>query len=137
MTKGFAQVLVIIFMSLLFLLGTITLMITRNHLASTNNFCAKTSAFYAAQAGLELAKTKLANNPNWHTDPVYSGSNKTSWLKDLAAGYQIKLEQTSCKIIRENKKNELYSIGSAKNSLVLLRLEFIAFPLQTTKWEEI
>lgn len=136
MRKGFALSLVIIFMGLLFVMVLLTLTIVANQDKTTNGYFDKIQAFYAAQAGQEFAKSMVSHNPNWYTDLKYTGNNKNTWLKTKAIGYKANLQRSNFKIIREKGENTLYSIGARGKAIVLLKLDFIAFPFQAKKWEE-
>ena len=124
-------------MGLLSVLVLITLMIVNNQERSINNYYERSQAFYSAQAGLEQAKSLISHNQNWYTDLKYVGSNKNTWLKNLAIGEKTNLQRSNYKIIREKDKNELYSIGSTKKATVLLKLDFVIFPFRSINWEEL
>ena len=96
-------------------------------------------AFYLAEAGIEHGKSLVANDSSWFTEltPVTDDKNR---LLTSSSGDIYLFGNGGYKIIRENGKNRLYSIGFIGTDILrshafsFQRIEF-EMPFKTTKWE--
>ncbi len=96
--------------------------------------------FYLAQSGLEHGKNLINKDSSWFTEenPVTEDKNR---LLTSSSGDIYLFGNGGYKIVRENGKNHLYSIGFIGTDILrsqafsFQRIEF-EMPFKTTKWEE-
>ena len=98
------------------------------------------NAFYLAESGIEMLKTKLNRNITWETDAVPVTDDESALVK-IASGETYYIGDGGFKIIRAAGSNTAYSIGFAGGSLMLCRamnFQKIDFelPFIKKKWEE-
>jgi hypothetical protein len=104
-------------------------------------------AFYLAEGGLEFAKTKLADEPNWYTDLPHSPAQDIEWCKNQAFGYfnpqVLGISKGSFKIVKEKDKNRIYALGFSgttpekSSACVVLYMEYTPPTLKIIYWEEL
>lgn len=129
--------LAIFIMSLCLILSLILSKMVYNCIAGANSLLSREKAFWLAEAGLERGKAEIANNLSWFTDLPHYPPDDTSWIESFAAGQSESLGDGSFKLVREQGKNALYSVGLSRKSAVILKLRFIPSPYQTLSWEEL
>jgi len=96
--------------------------------------------FYLAEAGIEKAKCNINNGVSWNTDPPHSENDKR-WLISGSIGQTVYCGSGGFKIIKENGKTYLYSVGFIGNDILKSRsycFQKIAFeiPYKLVKWEK-
>jgi hypothetical protein len=137
MRKGSALLLVVFIFSASMILAALFAKIVYNSYATANAALQREQAFYLAEAGLEKGKVELAHNPNWHTDLPYYLPDNVPWLINYAVGQETSLGEGSFKIIREQGKDRLYSVGLKGKGMVILRLNFSNPPFKSLEWNEL
>jgi len=98
----------------------------------------RTAAFWAAEAGAEWAKARTAAEPDWFSDLPHSPADDIEWLKDGAIGQLVALDGSRCKVIREDGKNTIYSVGSCGRDVVsIIKVQFTGPPFKAVRWKEL
>ncbi|MFA5097515.1 MAG: hypothetical protein WC490_02680 [Candidatus Margulisiibacteriota bacterium] len=98
-----------------------------------------TRCFYLAESGLEISKVKLAHDPGWFTDPSHAEYDK-KWLVAGSKGQTFRFGRGGFKVIKEQGKNRVYSVGFIGNSIdeskyfCFLRMDY-SVPFKKTGWE--
>lgn len=122
MKKGFSLILIIFLIAVLLIIGgSLARMVLGGSMVSENKI-KSLQAFYLAEAGIEKAKYELSKNPDWYTDLPHSPQDDVDWIKNSARGIIIAAPVGTFKIIREKDRERAYSIGSAKNSVRILKI---------------
>lgn len=129
--------MVILIISVSLILAALFVKIVYNSYATASAVLQREQAFYLAEAGLEKGKVELVHNPNWHTDPPYYLPDNIPWLVNYAVGQETSLGEGSFKIIREQGKDRLYSVGLKGKGVVVLRLIFSNPPFKSLEWKEL
>ncbi|MDD5383086.1 MAG: hypothetical protein PHH60_05475 [Candidatus Margulisbacteria bacterium] len=137
MKKGSALLLAVLIIALFLGLASLFTKMVYNNYAGANAALVREQAFWLAEAGLEQGKTELAHNPNWYTDLPHYPEDNVPWLANCAVGQTAPLGDGSFKVVRENGKNWLYSIGCKGKGLVVLKLTFSNPPWQNIEWKEL
>lgn len=95
--------------------------------------------FYLSEGGIETAKSKIAANPSWFTDNPFTGDDKR-WLVYFASGETYALGSGGFKIVKENGKQIVYSVGYVGNDAK--RSNYFSFkkmtyslPFKQLRWE--
>jgi hypothetical protein len=135
--NGSALLLVIFVISAFLLTGAFCAKLVYNSYASANAVLLREQAFCLAEAGLEKAKVNLVNNPAWFTDLPYYLEDSAEWLIKEAVGEKALLGEGSFKIVREQSKDRVYSIGCKGKAVVVLRLKFSHPPFASLGWAEL
>lgn len=138
--RGFILLYVLFFMAVACItLGILVRLIYVNfYMAGDEAFRLK--AFYAAEAGIEWAKSKMSSNPDWFTDLPHSPPDDTAWLLKSAVGFEISLGDARFKMVREDGKNRLYSIGytgtniERSRAVSIVKVEFTILPFEQVSW---
>ncbi|MFH1541520.1 MAG: hypothetical protein ABIE84_00315 [bacterium] len=102
--KGSALLIVILLISLFLSLSALTAKMVFNSQSAAHLLLQKEQAFYLAEAGLELGKVELAENPNWSTK-----------------GLEVELATGKFRVTCEQNANIVYSTGFAGKAVVILR----------------
>lgn len=98
-----------------------------------------TRCFYLAEAGIEISKGKLSHDPAWFTDISHAEYDK-KWLVMDSTGQIYRFGKGGFKIIKEQGKNRVYSVGFIGTSIdeskyyCFLRMEY-SVPFKKTRWE--
>ncbi len=121
------------FFSILMLLAVILSKMVYNSLAIEHSLALRERAFWAAEAGLQKAAAEIIRNPGWYTDLPHLPEDDKGWLSSGAAGQ----DEGWFKLVREEGKNRLYSIGSSGKARVFLRMDFASPPFRRSGWEEL
>lgn len=134
--NGFALIVVVFLVMLVLILGTA---LTRQ--IFSGYFTAKSAenslkAIYLAEAGAEIGKSKISNQPNFYTDLPHPAKDDLEWLFNDAVGYRMDTEVGQIKLVREKDKNYLYGIGLSAQSRAIVKIEF-TFPFKQISWEMI
>ena len=138
MKKGAALLTIIFMLAVISSLTALFVKIVYNCYSGTNAMLVREQSFYLAEAGLEKAKVEIGHNPNWYTDLPFHLQDNTEWLINYATGQSTDFGDGSFKIIREQGKERIYSIGSAKDGIVILKLSFNTTPsFESVRWKEI
>lgn len=99
-----------------------------------------TKVFYLAESGLEHSKSIINSDNSWFTETDAVNDSKNRLLASSAGEIHL-FGHGGYKIIRENGKNRIYSIGFVGTDLLkspafsFQRMDF-ELPYKTTKWEE-
>lgn len=139
-SKGFILISVIFFLGVAVLLGAflVRLMVAEFNIASDDELQLK--AFWAAEGGVEWGKAKLAENPAWFTDLAHSPNDDTIWLIKDASGCRVTIADVHAKIIREEGKNTVYSVGyvgndvSGARAMSIVKIQFQVNPFEQISW---
>lgn len=97
-------------------------------------------AFYLSQSGLEHGKTIAAKDNSWFTDSAPVDENKNRLLT-VSCGNIYTFGHGGYKIIRENGKKRMYSVGFIGTDILkspsysFQKIDF-ELPFKTLKWEE-
>jgi len=132
-------VMVLLIMSALMAAG---LMLTRAVVSEgymADLYLNRAKAFCLAEAGIEEAKVIIMNNPNWFTDNPHNPDGELFWVIHFSSGYVKKLGKDSYKIVRENGKNIIYSVGftgEKMNKAKARSVISIKFDINTFKYYE-
>ncbi len=141
--KGIALIIVITLLTLFMVSQAYLLRFVFSDYRMTVSEVKRTKAFYAAEAGIEWGKTKLNSNPSWFTDVPHNSSNDKTWLLKDASGFIFSIRDVSCKVVKEEGKNFLYSIGylgdniEKSSAISIIGIEFSNPPFKQLSWEEI
>jgi len=92
-------------------------------------------AFYAAESGIEWAKAKLASDPGWYTDLPHSPVDDIGWLTGSSVGYNGRVGGSPFKVVREEGKGRLYSVGRSGSGMFIVRMDFSSLPFTQKSWE--
>lgn len=117
--KGFSLVFVILLVSLLLILGNITVQTVQNINGSAISQKDGLSAFYLAEAAVEYGKSQTMKNPEWYTDLAFK-NDPTTWLKSGAKGIMVKGLSKAVKIY---KKDTIYGVGFSGKACVIIKFE--------------
>lgn len=130
--------LLLIFMVALFMVITsLFVKVVYNTYASVKAAETREAAFWLSEAGLEKGKAALAGNINWYTDLPHAPEDDVSWLINSSVGEVGQLSHGSYKVVREESRKHLYSIGRKGKGIVVLKLSFSSPPLKFGPWEEL
>ena len=125
--SGSALLIVIIVTSALLTLAVILTKIVYNSYATEALIGQREQAFWLAEAGLELGKARLAQNPDWYTD--LPGAATVGEPGGLPSG--------SFLIVRVKDQATLCSFGSSGQAKVGLKITFTTAPMRTLTWTEL
>jgi len=131
--KGFVLLMSVSLFSLLLLLAVILAKIVYNGLEIEHAFARREKAFWAAEAGLEKGKAEFNRNPGWYTDLPHLPADDKGWLSGGAVGQ----DEGWFKLVREQGKSMLYSIGTDGKVRVFLKINYSFPPFQQISWEEL
>lgn len=131
------MLMAIIISSIFLLLAVFMVRIVYNCVSGTDLLVEREQAFWLAEAGLEDAKVRLARNSNWFTDPTHYPEEDLAWLKNGARGEEEGFGEGKFKLIREEGRQKLYSIGMKGAAVVVLEVKFLLSPFKATDWKEI
>jgi hypothetical protein len=137
MRKGSALILAIMILAIFITLAALFVKIVYNCYDSATSYLAREQAFCLAEAGLEKGKVELVHNPAWYTDPPYYLKDNAPWLIKYAVGQHSNLGEGAFKVVRENGKTWLYSIGYKGKAVVVLKVRFSNPPFQVQEWSEL
>ena len=87
-------------------------------------FIRKEKAFYIAEAGLENAKSILANSPYWFTDSPHSPADDANWVMAIAKGSVADFGGGSFKMVKSSGSNIIYSVGRFKDAASVVRIQY-------------
>jgi hypothetical protein len=135
--KGFSMLLLIFMVALFMIITSLFVKVVYNTYSSIKAAETRETAFWLAEAGLEKGKAALAGNINWYTDLPHTPEDNAGWLLNNAVGETGPLGRGTYKVVREENRNRLYSIGRKGKGAVILKLSFSAPPLKFTTWEEL
>jgi hypothetical protein len=124
------------------ILMLVVLSMTKLYLCLSNVYREKLNQvkiFYLSEAGLEAAKSTIATDPLWYTDYPH-GENDKRWLIYTAAGKIFYFGEGGFKIIREQGKNIIYSVGFLgkdilKSSCYSIQKISYELPMKQKSWE--
>jgi len=133
--RGYALILVLIISALLLSLAGLFAKMVYNSMAGGNSVYGRAQAFYLAEAGIEKGKAELTSNSNWYTDLSHSPEDDADWLINTATGQTNNLGEGTFKIIREQGKMLLYSVGKRGKGICIQKITFDLFPLKEKQWE--
>ncbi len=131
--NGFTLLTSVVMLSLLLLLAVILAKIVYNSYAIEIGFIRREKAFWAAEAGLEKGKAEVSRCPGWYTDLPHVPADDKDWLRDGAVGQ----DEGWFKLVREQGKNVLYSVGGSGEARVFLKISYSFPPLRQASWEEL
>jgi hypothetical protein len=134
---GAALLLTIFIIAALLTTAAFCAKLVYNSYVSAQAVLLREQAICLAEAGLQKAKVNLVNNPGWFTDLPFYPEDSAEWLIKDAAGEKILLGDGSFKIIREQNKDRVYSVGYKGSAVVLLKLKFSNPPFASLAWEEL
>jgi len=134
-SRGQALVIVLVVITALLTAGIIFVRIVLSERSMEELFIQKEKAFYLAEAGLEEGKSMIVLNPNWFTDVPHSPADDTTWLIDIAKGSIKEFGGGSYKIVKENGKNTIYSIGYFKGGRAIVRVKYNANPFRAYEFK--
>ncbi|MCX5750176.1 MAG: hypothetical protein NT099_00640 [Candidatus Saganbacteria bacterium] len=145
--KGLAVIVVLMIVASLLLSVTLLTKAILVSLGFEYNNLSYSRTFYLAEAGLEFAKTKLADDPNWYTDLLHSPTKDKEWCKNRALGYlnplPLGISKGVFKLIKEKGVNRIYSLGfsgtnqETSRACVVLYMEYSTPTIKTNYWEEL
>lgn len=135
--KGIALVLAILLLATSGLTAALLLKIVYNSWVVSSLGLQKEQAFYLAEAGLEVGKNRLAQDPDWYTDLPHSVEEDTNWLIQSAIGEGCLFGEGTYKLVRENGKDHFYCVGKKGKAISVLKLSFSTSPLKWLSWKEI
>ena len=123
-SKGQVLVITLILMTVLCLaIAAVTSMVFSGS-KSAELFVDKEKAFYIAEAGIEKAKSILANNEYWFTDSPHSPDDDANWVISGANGSVADLGGGSYKMVRSSGSDIVYSVGRFKEATAVVRVKF-------------
>lgn len=124
-TRSKGQILLITLLLMVALLAMLSFFINSifAERKSLELFIQKEKAFYIAEAGLEDAKSIVANNPYWFTDNPHSPADDTNWIMNGARGSVTDFGGGSYKIVKSSGSNIIFSVGSFRNGKAVLRVK--------------
>jgi type II secretory pathway component PulK len=125
--SGSAMLIVIIIASALMTLAVIITKIVYNCYATEALIGQREQAFWLAEAGLELGKARLAQDPNWYTDLP----------QGPAVGERGVLPSGSFLMVRVKDQNILTATGYSGKAKVVLQISFGQSPVKTLTWSEL
>jgi len=141
--KGFILIYLMLFMMVVIIsISFIGKLVSTNILLSSNDLM-HAKSFYAAEAGIEWAKSKIVSTPSWFTDILHSPKDDITWLLTQADGYTMQVDDAFFKIIKEDGVAVLYSIGYTNQEIkdsrafTILKIEFENSPFKQILWEKI
>jgi|GEM_PF-753766 len=141
--KGIALIIVIVIFALIFTAGAYFVRFAASDYRMSALERSGIKAFYAAEAGVEWAKSKLHSNPNWFTDLPHSPQDDKAWLLNDSNGFVLSTGDACFKVIRENNRDFIYSIGyigdniEKSGAISIIKLKFENPPFKSMSWEEI
>jgi len=121
-------------MSVVVIAGAFIVKILANNLVVSHDEHLRLKNFYAAEAGIEWAKSKLSTNPDWFTDPPHSPADDSDWIISSASGHQMTVGGSKVKVIREDQRGRVYSVGG---SSLIIKIEFTTEPFELLSWKNI
>lgn len=137
MKQGITLLLLIFMVALFMVIASLFVKVVYNTYVSVKAAETREAAFWLAEAGLEKGKAALASNLNWYTDLPHTPADDANWLINNSIGETSPLGQGYYKIVREESRNHLYSIGRRSKGVVVLKLSFSSPPLKFSTWEEL
>ncbi len=120
-SKGQVLVIVLVVISALLVTGVILLKAVFSERTMVELCVQKEKAFYLAEAGLEDAKSTIANNPLWFTDNPHSPADDPNWVMNTAKGSIKSFGGGSYKMVRSSGSSYLYSVGQYKKGRAVVR----------------
>jgi hypothetical protein len=141
--EGFILLYVLFFMTLVLLVGSALAGIIYVNIRSVGDEGLRLKAFYAAEAGLEWAKARIAAAPDWFTDLPHSPVDDRAWILSSSIGHVSQIGDARFKVIREDGKRRIYSVGyvggdiEGCRALSILKAEFDFSPLTFFKFREL
>lgn len=143
MKKGFSLLIVMLFVSIALLASAYAARMVILNGQSQKNDLYRLKALYAAEGGIEWAKAKIGSDPSWFTDLAHAPADDIAWLLGAAKGNLLSIGDVSCKIVREDGRGIIYSIGFAGKdisscvSLSILKVQFSGSPPVQILWKEL
>ncbi len=138
--SGFSLIPLVFFMALMLIILAFLARITVSDVGMARMQDLRLKAFYAADGGAEWAKAKLAREPSFFTDLPHSPSDDVKWLIKDAAGFYISLNDVKIKVVREQGKNTVYSVGFVGEGLddpravSIIKMQFSSSPFAQISW---
>jgi len=137
--NGFSLIAVILCISILMIIASSIAKICILSTISARERLNRDKVFYLSESGIETAKTLINQNPSWVTDIPHTDYDK-QWLLSYATGQIYYFGDGGFKIIKEQNKQSVYSIGflgsdiSKSRSYSFQRISYTV-PFVQTKWE--
>ena len=114
--KGNALLSVLLCMSFLLIMGTGLARIFILFIKMPHEKLKAVKVFYLAEAGIEMSKSRIAANDFYFTDLPHAEYDK-QWLLAAASGETFLLGEGGFKIVKEQNKFFVYSIGFLGNDI--------------------
>ncbi len=108
--NGFALLAVLLSVSVLLLIATFAARICIINICLARDELSRVRTFYLAESGIEQAKSLIAADASWSTDPSHSSADK-NWLLCGATGKIYFFGAGGFKIVKESGKQTFYGIG--------------------------
>lgn len=109
--NGFLLLQTLFVISILLLLSTSLAGLALSHLKLNQANLDQIKAFYLAESGLAFAQVKLTSEESWSTDSAHYPSDDLVWLEKTARGMIESCGEGYFKVIKEEEKSRIYSIG--------------------------
>jgi hypothetical protein len=141
--KGFSLLPVIFLVSLALIAAAFAVKLVLAQSAVAGGGLSHIRVFYAAEAGAEWAKAKIASEPSWFTDLPHLPPDDIAWLLSGAVGIVSMIDGASLKVVREDGRNVIYSIGyvggniEKSKALSIIKVQFTSPPFMQVSWKEI
>lgn len=141
--KGTALLIAIVIFALIFSAGVYFLRFAALEYKMSAYERDSAMSFYAAEAGIEWAKSRISSNPDWYTDLPHSSQDDKTWLFKDSKGFVLPIGESRFKVVREHGKDIIYSIGylgdniENNRAISVIKLGFQNPPFETLSWREI
>jgi hypothetical protein len=109
--NGFLLLQTLLVISILLLLGASLAGLAASNLKLNQANLNQIKAFYLAESGIAFAEAKLISQEAWFTDAVHYPSDDLIWLEKSAQGTLEACGEGYFKVIKEEGKSRIYSIG--------------------------
>jgi len=118
---GFILLPAVVISAALLLSAVILLKIVYNNFAGASAFIEREKAFWCSAAGIQQVRFELQANPGWFTDLGHYPDDDLHWLTRGAVGQIFPLGSGRFKIVKEQGKEQFYSLGFYGRSLVIIK----------------
>jgi Tfp pilus assembly protein PilX len=134
-SRGAALISIMIIAAIFLMIGAAFSGYVLNERHMVELFIQNENSFYMAEAGIEEAKSIIAENPYWFTDAAHTPNDDAKWLLGGAKGVVHQLDSGSYKIVRESGKKTIYSVGYIKEGRTILRVKYYTNPFRVYEFK--
>lgn len=135
--RGFLLLTAVLVLGISSLLGLFILKMVYNEYVLSLSLVQRERAFWLARGGMEVAGSRIRENPGWFTDLPASPADRFNWLAGTARGEKLRISCGELKMVREAASATVYLLGSWRQARVALQAEFSLPDGRLLQWREI